>query len=290
MNSSKIGLLGALAGRIERVPKIIFTAHGWAFNEPRPFAIRAILKFLSWLTCVLATDIIVLSDREKNQTDGFPFIKNKIHKIYLGISPQTLMTRDEARRAIAKKLSKPDDLFGDKIIIGSIGELHHNKNYECAIRAFAAMSRESQEKSLFVIIGDGEEKNKLADLVKNLKLEDKIYFTGFVKNATRILPAFDIFTLPSLKEGLPYVLLEAGLANLPVVATNVGGIPEIIDGNRSGLLISPGDTAGLQMSLDILVKDSVIRNAMGQNIHKRVIAVFDLAKMLKETLALYEGA
>ncbi len=290
LNSSKIGLLGALAGRIERVPKIIFTAHGWAFNEPRPFAIRAILKFLSWLTCVLATDIIVLSDREKNQTDGFPFIKNKIHKIYLGISPQTLMTRDEARRAIAKKLSKPDDLFGDKIIIGSIGELHHNKNYECAIRAFAAMSRESQEKSLFVIIGDGEEKNKLADLVKNLKLEDKIYFTGFVKNATRILPAFDIFTLPSLKEGLPYVLLEAGLANLPVVATNVGGIPEIIDGNRSGLLISPGDTAGLQMSLDILVKDSVIRNAMGQNIHKRVIAVFDLAKMLKETLALYEGA
>lgn len=298
LNSSKIGLLGAIAGRLTGVPRIIFTAHGWAFNEDRPLVIKWIIKFLSWLTCLFATDIVVLSEREKNQTNYFPFVKNKIKKIYLGINDYPLLSRDTAREIIAKKISSSSDFLKDKTIIGSIGELHRNKGYEYAIRAISSLraclsgrqgpAKQSLHNFVFIIIGSGEKESRLRGLIKELNLENHVFLAGFIENASTLLPAFDVFILPSLKEGLPYVILEAGLTQLPIVATNVGGIPEIIPSNRSGITIEPKDTEGIALALKLLLGDANIRASLGKNIHKNILEKFNLQTMLQNTLEIYQ--
>jgi glycosyltransferase involved in cell wall biosynthesis len=98
---------------------------------------------------------------------------------------------------------------------------------------------------LFAIIGSGPLEQSLRLKVKSLKLEDKIIFTGAIPNAAKYLKAFDVFVLPSEKEGLPYTIIEAMAAGLPIVASRVGGIPEMIKDGVNGFLINPHDPEAL---------------------------------------------
>jgi glycosyltransferase involved in cell wall biosynthesis len=107
-------------------------------------------------------------------------------------------------------------------------------------------------------------------------------------DAARYLKNFDIFVLPSLKEGLPYVLLEAGLAELPVIATDVGGIPEIIEDEKTGLLINPAKPKEIADAIEKLIKDEKLRKTLAQNLHQKILQEFSFEKMLKRTLATYE--
>jgi glycosyltransferase involved in cell wall biosynthesis len=107
-------------------------------------------------------------------------------------------------------------------------------------------------------------------------------------DAAKYLKNFDIFVLPSIKEGLPYVLLEAGLAELPVIATNVGGIPEIIENEKTGLLINPAEPKEIIKTIEKLIKDEKLRRTMAQNLHQKVLKEFSFEKMLQQTLSAYE--
>lgn len=107
-------------------------------------------------------------------------------------------------------------------------------------------------------------------------------------NAAGYLKNFDIFVLPSLKEGLPYVLLEAGLAELPVIATNVGGIPEIIENGVSGILIPPANQKEIADAIEKLIKDEKLRKTLAQNLRQKILKEFPFGKMLQQTLAAYE--
>ena len=125
-------------------------------------------------------------------------------------------------------------------------------------------------------------------------LEAKKYFPALkfniisnVPNAAKYLKNFDIFVLPSLKEGLPYVILEAGLAGLPVIASNIGGIPEIIENGKEGLLVPPADTEKLAAAIKKLVDDKTLRETLVKNLHQKITQEFSLGKMLRETISLY---
>lgn len=107
-------------------------------------------------------------------------------------------------------------------------------------------------------------------------------------DAARYLKNFDIFVLPSLKEGLPYALLEAGLAELPVIATNVGGISEIVEKEKTGLLINPADPKEITEAVEKLIKDEKLRKTLAQNLRQKVLKEFSFEKMLQQTLAAYE--
>ncbi|MFA4890424.1 MAG: glycosyltransferase [Candidatus Paceibacterota bacterium] len=112
-------------------------------------------------------------------------------------------------------------------------------------------------------------------------------------DAAKYLKNFDIFILPSLKEGLPYVILEAGLAELPVIATNVGGIPEIIGSTSSpqeqaGILIPPANSKKIADAIEKLMGDEKLRKTMAQNLHQKVLKDFSFEKMLQQTLTAYE--
>lgn len=107
-------------------------------------------------------------------------------------------------------------------------------------------------------------------------------------NAARYLKNFDIFVLPSLKEGLPYAILEAGLARLPVIASNVGGIPEIIENGKEGLLVPPANSEELANAIKKLIENKALRENLAKNLREKIIKEFTLEKMLANTISLYE--
>jgi glycosyltransferase involved in cell wall biosynthesis len=107
-------------------------------------------------------------------------------------------------------------------------------------------------------------------------------------DAARYLKNFDIFVLPSLKEGLPYVLLEAGLAEIPIIATNVGGVPEIIENEKTGLLINPANPDEITKAIKKLINNPGLAKTLAQNAHQKILQEFSFEKMLQRTLATYE--
>jgi len=289
LNSSKIGLMGAVAGRIMNVKKIIFTAHGWVFSEERPLPLRTLLKFLQWLTVLATHKTIAVSHATKKEIADMPFISSKISVIHNGIDNIAFKTRVEAR----KELSEGHNIPAQPLWMGTIGELHKNKGLVYAINAIAELAKTQpspRHKDLtfvFVIIGEGEERGNLEKQIKARGLENVVFLLGKIENASLYLKAFDIFLLPSIKEGLPYVILEAGKAGLPVIASDIGGIPEAIEHRVSGILTKPGDTKEIVSALKTFGAQEKQRKYYSNNLQKRLGSGFLAQKMYEQTFSHY---
>ena len=214
LNSSKTVLIGALVGRITGASRIIATVHGWAFNEARPTWQKIILKFVQWFSVILSTKTIVVSEHDAEQVKRWLFVGNKIIPIHNGIDLQMQFGSGEKIRNAFPSGVK---------ITGTVGELTRNKNQQ------ALIEQATNNPDMYVdIVGEGDERKNLEERIRACKLETRVKLFG-VLPAHEVMKGFDTFALPSLKEGLPYVLLEAKAAGLPIVANRVGGVGEIVD-------------------------------------------------------------
>lgn len=214
LNSSKAAGLGVLAARLAGVPRIIFTAHGWPFAEKRNALWRLFALLGSWATALLSHAVIVVSAHDLSIGKRLPLCGAKMRLIYNGIATDmTFGAGDVIRRAFPQ---------GAKIT-GTVGELVANKNQASLIE-----QAEHDSEMYVAIVGEGEDRVLLEEKIKVYGLENRVKLFGFLP-ASEVLRGFDVFALPSLKEGLPYVLLEARVAGLPIVANRVGGVGEILD-------------------------------------------------------------
>lgn len=217
LNSSKAGGLGALAGRITGTRRIIFTAHGFAHNEMRPLSERGLIWIASWFTILFANRVIVLSFYECKRSPDL-FLRRKITVIHNGIDLNMEFGSGEVIRNAFPTGAR---------ITGTIGELTKNKNQ------IALIEQAKNSPDMFVaLVGEGEERKNLEEKIKKYNLESRVKLFGFMP-AGDVLRGFDVFALPSLKEGLPYVLLEAKAAGLPIVANRIGGVGEILDSKNA---------------------------------------------------------
>src|SRR3989344_2066331 len=281
INSSKIGGLGSIAGRLTQTPRIIFTAHGWAFNEERSLTAKFFILLLHWITIILSHQTITVSNKTKKDISWMPFVKNKIKVIHNGIKNFEKTEKNEARQILAKN-------YTEKIIIYSISELHKNKGLDIGIRGIALIPEETKQKVLYCIAGMGEEKENLEKLVKELNLKKQIKFLGFLDNAKNILSGADIFLFPSRTENLPFAILEAGLAGLPTIATSVGGVPEIIKDMQNGILVPPQNPKEISEAIVYLLENPEKQKEFGEEIKKTIVSFFSLEKMLSEMIKLYQ--
>jgi glycosyltransferase involved in cell wall biosynthesis len=245
LNSSKIGILGSVVARKynffhRRNIKIQFTAHGWVFNEDRSWLSRFTIKFLSYLTILASHKVTVLSKFEYDQVSHWPLAKHKFEIKPLELKEVDFIPQENARDFFRKNIQIKDTKW-----IVTIAELHKNKGLEYGIKALSKI----QKDFIWIIIGDGEEKDNLEKLIKENDLKDNIIIFGYLKDAYKYLKAFDIFLLPSIKEGLPYVLLEAEKANLPIIATEVGGIREYFDINDN-IIVKPKDVIAIEKAIN----------------------------------------
>lgn len=292
LNSSKMGIMGTFAGRICNMirghnTKMVFTAHGWAFNEDRPFWQRVLLKIVYWKTVFMSHKTICVSSNIKSQMEHLPFVKRKLEIINNGINDIDFIDRALARKKILEKIGSIDNKSLGNKWIGTISELHKNKGLEYAIRAFAKIENSLAENLSFIIIGEGDERKYLEKIISELGLSGKIFMIGKVDDAEKYLKAFDIFTLTSITEALGYVILEAGYAELPTVASAVGGIPEIIEDMKSGILIKPKNPDEIAKSIEFILKNPEKALFWAENLREKVCRDFNINEMIRKTVDIY---
>lgn len=187
-----------------------------------------------------------------------------------------LVDRDDARA----HLTLPHDAF----VIGTIGRLVEKKGHADLIRAFARIAPDHPQ-ALLVIIGAGPLQDALAALVAELKLQERVRLTGAVPHAFRYARAFDLFALPSYREGLPIALLEAACARLPCVASDIGGNRVVL--GETNALIRAGDIDGLAHALRKMVElPAATRTAEGEALYQRLRQRFDRPVMMRAYAAL----
>lgn len=277
LNSSKAGGIGALAGRLAGVRRIVFTAHGWAHREPRPALARLLIWIVSFITTFLVDRIIVVSERDLKDAPA-PFMKRKLALVHNGLRHYDLEDRDTARAILG--------VAPHEIALIMSAELHTNKGQDLAIEALARLKTRF-ENLVLVFAGDGEERDALRALAQRYLLSDRVRFLGFVPDVRRYLSGADIYLMPSRKEGFPFSLLEAGLAGLPVVATRTGGVPEVIKDGLTGALVPPENTAALAETVALFAKDALLRKRLGNALRRRVEEVFSEEMMIRGTVRAY---
>jgi glycosyltransferase involved in cell wall biosynthesis len=276
LNSSKIGGSGSFIARLSGISKIVFTAHGWPFREERPLWQIILIKILSWLTILFSHKIICVSQKDFDDVASWPFCYKKLKAIHNGI-------------LIKEKVESSREQGEVKIV--SIGELHKNKGFEYAIRAINILKDKIKNFKYTILTFGGEEKEKLENLIIDLHLEKfiEIYFLKKEEKASDMLENYDIYFMPSVKEGLPYVLLEAGLNSLPIVASDTGGINEIVDNYHNGFLIKPKDINAFELALEKLILDKELRLSFGIKSREKVALGFDIQKMIEKTRNIYKN-
>lgn len=287
LNSSKAGFIGAMSARVYNLffgkkygnIKIIFTAHGWASDEDRPIFEKTAYYILHIFTVLFSNKTIAVSKKTKENMAIFDFVSKKISVIHNGITEIPLLSKANARTFLDK-----NSKF--KVWIGTISELHKNKGLDIAIKGIAPLLKENPNIG-FYIIGNGEEKDALVKIAKSLNIASQVIFMGFVENARQYLKAFDIFTLSSRKEGFPYTLIEAGFARVPVIATDVGGIPEIIKNLETGLLIKPKISSEFYHAVRYALEHKKDTTLLGTNLYNFSTKEFSLSKMKEKTEDIY---
>ncbi len=208
-----------------------------------------------------------------------PFVQKRFTIIHNGITPQELLPRAEARKQLVPSSTA-------KIWIGVIAELHPIKGLDVLVEAFEHLASDFPDSEL-VIIGEGQERGKLERLMTVEGVTRRAHLLGRIENAATYMSAFDLFVLPSRSEGLPYVILEAGAARLPVVATKVGGIPEVIEDMKTGLLVPSDNRPLLTEAMERLLSDGSLSQTLAHALKETVYREFSMERMIEKTFALY---
>ena len=268
-------MLARVIGQFTRVPIIITSRRnveiGGASREQLKHYTRS-LDHANIAVCELARQA------EIERTGVAP---NKVITIYNGI--ETAPFEAASTTVIRAQLNLPSTAP----IVGTVGRLHPQKGLPYLLTAFREINAIYPNAHLLVV-GAGELRAVLESQAQQLGISHRVIFTGNRQDIPDLLACVDIFVLPSLWEGLPNVVLEAMAAGLPVVATAVGGTPEVVVNDVTGLLIPPRDPQALADAIHRLLRDPELRQRMGQAGRARVAEHFSVEQMVRKTETLYE--
>lgn len=269
--STKAGFVGSIAARFYRYRapfvKVLYRIGGWSFNDPRPKWQKKLFISLEKATSFLKDKIIVNSNHDYQQALAFNITaKNKLALLYNGI------------RLTEYQPAKHSSLNHNNVIIGTIANFYPAKGLIYLLKAVKILRRRQLSFPLqFLIIGDGRQRRQLEHFIKQNQLEKQIQLLGTKEDPWQT--TFDIIVIPSVKEGFPYVLLEAMAQQLPIIATSVGAIPEIVSNNESALIVPPKNPRALAGAIETLIKNPALKTKIAQQAFNKV-KNYSLKKMI----------
>ncbi len=288
LNSSKAGFIGSLAtvfpSKIRPGLKVIYRIGGWTFNDPWPWWKKRFWIILEKISARWKDLIIVNNQHDLDQAQQLKIgLPEKLKLVHNGLDPYHLdfLDKEKAKIKLFEKAAKiSGKVFQATTIVGTIANFYPTKGLQYLLEA-AALLKEKEGLILF-IIGEGAERQRLEELISAKNLKNKVFLLGQWEEAYRYLPAFDIFLLPSLKEGFPWVILEAMSAKLPIIATSVGALPEIIANGKNGLLVKPANSSQIAEKILELEANDHLKREMGIQAHQTILFKFPLEKMVRE--------
>jgi len=262
---------GFLAAKIARVPSIVHSEHGRSFDDRK---LRFV--FQRWMS-VFTDRIFAVTDQLRSDLVAHVGLRREdVEVLYNGVDLGKFV--QEPRNDIRRELGLLDTDF----VIGSVGRLVSVKNYSLLLHAMQAIKNDCVR---LLLVGDGPERIRLSRQAENLGIAHQVQFLGHRDDVARCLAAMDVFVLPSISEGMSNTLLEAMGAGIPVVASNVGGNPEILRNGREGLLFASNSIEALKSAIDELMSRPEYRNELAVAARRRVQGEFTQSAMISR----YEG-
>ena len=209
---------------------------------------------------------------------------SKVRVIHYGIRHQSTTSQDieQARHDLRAELNLPDDA----LLLGILSRLTEQKGIPYVLEAFKPIAAEFPN-AMLVIAGAGELEEALKARVQSLNLGARVLFLGWREDAQAVLRGLDVFLMPSLWEGFGLTLLEAMGARLPVIASHVSAIPEIVVHGETGYLVAPRDPEAIEYALRLLLPDRLLRQHLGLNGEDRVESAFGVGTMAEKTMGVY---
>lgn len=247
----KPNILGCLAARLARIPTIAIS-RGWTWESPK---IR-IYEALDRLFLRFADHVVAVSAGQQQKIIASGVRPDKVSVIHNAINLEK--TAVSSATGLRQQLGLP----ADARIIASAGRLSPEKNYATMIEV-ALQICSSHPQVYFMVFGEGFLRPELEQKIESTGLQGRFLLPGFRKDLQSLLPHIDIFMLPSFTEGLPNVALEAFANKKPIVASAVGGTPEVVQHGVSGFLTTPEDVAGMVAGIQQLITNPGLRDQMG---------------------------
>ena len=282
LNSSKAGVIGSIAAKLSKhKTKVIYTCHGWVFNESLNPLIRIIYLWLEKFTGRFKDKIICISEPDRQSAIKHQIIKpGNLLTVHNGIDLAALSFLDSA--SARKELGLP----ADRPITGNIANFYKTKGLKYLIEAADILINKQKQKIIFAIIGEGDLRPQLEEQIKNKNLSASFLLLGKKQSAAKYLKAFDVYVSSSVKEGVPYSILEAMAAGLPIIATAVGGVPEVIKNEANGLLIGAENPLAISEKINLLLTNDRLMSQLAQRAASD-ISDYSLERQISQTLAAY---
>lgn len=268
-------LLGCIPRFMRKMP-VISTVHGWT-------SVRRFTKmwfytlldkfFLKRMDAIVNVNTTTVMDAGK--ADRF-VVENGIPP--LKFEPESVMKMDTVTTEFCK----------DDFIVGAISRLSEEKGIAYLIKTVAILAERGNNVKA-VVIGEGPQKGMLQKLIIENNLSDRVLLAGYKNNAFNYLPIFDAFVLPSLTEGLPITILEAMQAGVPIIATNVGGVPDVLGKGSYGIIVEPGNSELLADAVSRVFSDADFAERMARDAKNAVLSEYTSRRMAKKYLNVYEA-
>jgi glycosyltransferase involved in cell wall biosynthesis len=292
-HTAKAGALGRLAAflynctRRKRHRAVVFhTFHGHVLEGYfGPMGSR-LARVAERAFCRVTDCVVAISDGQRaDLTRRFHLCRDeKIAVVPLGLELDDLFQTNAGQSSLRPGLG----LGLDDIVIGYVGRLVPIKDLPLLVRAFALVAGEDDRVHL-LIAGDGPEREPLTTLGRSLGVSTRLHLVGWRSDLRRLYASCDLVALTSINEGTPVALIEAMAAGLPVVATSVGGVPDVIEHGVTGLLVSAREPAAFADGLRSLISNETARRQMGQRARQRAAERFTSTRLIDDVDRLYQS-
>ncbi len=279
-HSSKAGAFARIAD-LGLNNKIIYNPHGWAFNMQQSAKKKEMYKWVEKISAHFCDKIVCISDAERESALREKICKpSKLQVIYNGIDLEeiektTPMSRDQ--------LGIPDDAF----VVGMVGRLSKQKAPDTFVKA-AKLIKEKIHNAFFLMVGDGELRDQIENLINQYDLGSSFLITGWVDNPTAYMKVMDVGMLLSRWEGFGLVLPEYMACGVPIVATNVDAIPNIIKNGKNGMLVDRDDYHKAAYAVDRLFKQPDLTSSLVKTADNVVKTKFDGKRVAQNSEQLYK--
>lgn len=271
IHSSKAGLLGRLAGGSLGIPTI-FTAHGWAFTEGVPQKKRILYSLLERMAGIVSSGIITVSHYD---------CQLAIQKKIASYEKMTVIHNGVPDIIKCKDISQNNK----QIQLIMIARFAEPKDHQILVDVLSTLDTKNWN---ICFVGEGPLKKEIELEVKKKNLCDRVIFVGNRDDIPEMLAQSQIFILTSNWEGLPLSVIEAMRSGLPVIASNVGGLGELVQDGKNGFLVEKGNKSMLREKITVLIENFELRERMGLSGRRRYIENFTFEKMVNETLSFYQ--
>ncbi len=285
-HTATAGLLGRLAARLAGAPVILHTFHGHVlrgyFGPLRSKALVWMERFLARLS----DRIVTVSEGQRRELARYGIAPlEKIAVVHLGFELEDLLACESYRGELRRELGLADDGYRYKLI-GIVARLVPIKNHLLFLQV-AKLVAEAVPQARFLVVGDGELRGELKAYARDLGLDERVLFTGWRRDLARLYADLDVVALTSINEGTPVSLIEAMAAGVPVAATAVGGVPDVVVDGETGYLVKAGDVEGMAEAVIDLLRNPEKAREMGQEGREAAYPKFAVQTLIANVEGLY---